>query len=168
MKLIVQICICLAGLKLAACAGMSAPSSHSLIKPGDLPEGQKPANIKVANNVSVIVIEIDGIAGPNEHQIDGIPSVYNNSFTQAASVEVKPGPHKVRVACLYQPTAFSKAQHRIRTIGFRLEPGEEVFLFAPEQENARAQGMIYPRTASCPIRVESSMGRKIVLPDTAN
>jgi len=159
--------LCLFATLLTGCFA-TASATHSLVRPGELPPGQKPATINVATNVSVIIIDIDGIPGPNAHQIDDFPSVYNNTFTQAASVAVKPGQHHLRVACLYQPGTFDKARHRIRTVVFRLEPGEDVFLFAPEQEKAKAQGKIYPRTPECPIRAESSLGRQIVLPDTLN
>lgn len=153
---------------LFGCSAVIAPSSHNLVEPGTLHQGERAATIEVPTNVSVIIIEIDGKLGPNPHQIGSFPSVYNNTFTQAASVQVAPGPHKIRVACTYQPGTFSKAEYRVREIGLNLQSGEVVSLFPPEQEKAVSAGLVLPRTASCPIRVKSSRGREVVLPDPGN
>jgi hypothetical protein len=153
---------------LLALAGCGGPASHSLVRPGDLAPGQAPASINVVTNGAVRIIEIDGIPGPNEFDVSGIPSMYNNSFTGVASVTVKPGPHKLRVTCGYAPPVFVSISLRVRVIGLNLEPGEDVYLHSPEQEKAKAQGEVHARTPHCPIRVESSLGRQVVLPDSGN
>lgn len=147
---------------------LTAPSSHNLVAPGSLKPGEEAATIGVPVNVEVMIIEIDGRPGPNPHQIDRFPSVYNNTFTQAASVAVTPGPHDIRIACRYQPGTFAKAKYRVRVVSLNLQPGEVMSLFAPEQEKARDAGLILPRSSTCPIRVKSSLRGERILPDPGN
>ena len=153
-----------AALVLSGCF-VTAPASHSLVDPAKLKPGEAPSVIAVPVNVEVMIFEVDGIPGPNPHQIAGFPSVYNNTFTQAASVSVLPGPHRLKIACRHQPSTYAIAEYTVRELALNLSPGEEVLLFAPEQEAASRQGLILPRTDRCPIRVKSSLGREAVLPD---
>lgn len=154
----------LVGFGLLILSGCGGTSSYNLVEPGSLRPGDRPATIEVPVNVSVMILEIDGKQGSNS-QAERLGPVFNNTFTQSASVEVAPGPHKLRVACFYQPGAFARGEYRVREIAFNLSPGEVVTLFAPEQEKAVRAGLVYPRTSECPIRVKSSRGREVVLPD---
>jgi hypothetical protein len=149
---------------LTVLSGCGGTSSYNLVEPGSLRPGDRPATIEVPVNVSVMILEIDGKQGTNS-QAERLGPVFNNTFTQSASVDVAPGPHKLRVACFYQPGAFARGEYRVREIAFNLSPGEVVTLFAPEQEKAVRAGLVYPRTSECPIRVKSSRGREVVLPD---
>ncbi|MCC6914175.1 MAG: hypothetical protein IT566_10775 [Rhodospirillaceae bacterium] len=159
--------VSLTGFILLALAGCGGTSSYNLVEPGSLRQGEKTALIEVPVNVSVMILEIDGKQGSNS-QAERLGPVFNNTFTQSASVAVAPGPHKVRVACFYQPGVFARGEYRVREIGFNLQSGEVVSLFAPEQEKAVRAGLVYPRTSECPIRVKSSLGREVVLPDPGN
>jgi hypothetical protein len=157
----------LVGFGLLILSGCGGTSSYNLVEPGSLRQGEESALIEVPVNVSVMILEIDGKRGDNS-QAERLGPVFNNTFTQSASVEVAPGPHKLRVACFYQPGAFARGEYRVREIAFNLSPGEVVTLFAPEQEKAVRAGLVYPRTSECPIRVKSSRGREVVLPDPGN
>lgn len=148
----------------SACA-ITAPATHDLIAPGSLERGEQAAEIVVLSNVDVMIVELDGRPGPNKHQIAGFPSVYNNTFTQAARLLVLPGQRELRVACRYQPGIFSISQYRARRLSLELLPGETMWLHAPEQEKAQAAGLILPRDNVCPIRVKSSQRGERILPD---
>lgn len=148
-------------------SGCGGTSSYNLVEPGSLRQGERPALIEVPVNVSVMILEIDGKQGSNS-QAERLGPVFNNTFTQAASVEVAPGPHKIRVACFYVPGIGIPGQYRVREIALNISAGEVITLFAPEQEKAVRAGLVYPRTSECPIRVKSSLGREVVLPDPGN
>lgn len=152
---------------LTSCSAVMAPSEHSLIKPGELAPGEKPASINVVVNSAIHIAEIDGVPGPNESQIEGFPKVYNNTFTQATSVSVKPGRHRLRVFCIYhQGWQGNLNKHRIREIALTLEPGEDVYLYSPEQLKAKETGRTLQETSNCPVLVKSSLGREAVLSDS--
>ncbi|MCC6914295.1 MAG: hypothetical protein IT566_11380 [Rhodospirillaceae bacterium] len=154
----------LVGFGLLILSGCGGTSSYNLVEPGSLRQGEESALIEVPVNVSVMILEIDGKRGDNS-QAERLGPVFNNTFTQSASVEVAPGPHKIRVACFYVPGIGIPGEYRVREIALNLKSGEIISLFAPEQEKAVRAGLVYPRTSSCPIRVKSSLGREVVLPD---
>ncbi|MCC6914174.1 MAG: hypothetical protein IT566_10770 [Rhodospirillaceae bacterium] len=159
--------VALIGFLSGVLSGCGGTSSYNLMEPGSLRQGEDTALIEVPRNVTVVILEIDGKRGDNT-QFEYLGPVFNNTVDLSVSVAVAPGPHKMRVACIYRPGVFVRTQYRVREVALNLNPGEVISLFAPEQEKAVREGLSLPRTSSCPIRVKSSRGREVVLPDPGN
>lgn len=153
---------------LSACGGSSF---HDQIDRDKWQDEKDYGTIGVPVNNHLMIFAIDGVYGPNTSPHKGFPNLYNDSFTQSASVNVNTGARKVTLGCRYlRPHGFLGArasEYTERAITINVKRGEVITLQWQEQLDLAARGedahMI--GTSSCSILVKSSFGKKTLLRD---